>query len=173
LPTAPQLRYQQQEIVGITHFNMATFYQDGDPACNRNNWGTSQNPSSFAPTNMNISNWVESYLDMGIKSVILTAKHGCGFLLWPTNVTLPDGSNYGYHVGGKGGIGIDVVSAFAKAMTENGLAHSFYYSLKDSFYLNAYADKVRNGRSLSLLGGAHVLASAAVWVCWLGMCVGV
>lgn len=34
----------------------------------------------------------------------------------PTNVTLPDGSNYGYHVGGPGGIGIDVVSLFVKEM---------------------------------------------------------
>ena len=30
---------------------------------------------------------------MGVKSGILTAKHGCGFLLWPTNVTLPDGKD--------------------------------------------------------------------------------
>ena len=39
----------------------------------------------------NISNWIESYAAVGVQSVILTAKHGCGFLLWPTNVTLPDG----------------------------------------------------------------------------------
>ena len=77
-----------------------------------------------------------------MQSVILTAKHGCGFLLWPTNVTLPDGSNYGYHVGGKGAIGIDIVSEFVHAMEAAGLAHSLYYSLKDSFYLNALGDNV-------------------------------
>ena len=27
LPTGPQLKYQQQEIVALTHFNMATFYK--------------------------------------------------------------------------------------------------------------------------------------------------
>ena len=73
---------------------------------------------------------------------------GCGFLLWPTNVTLPDGSNYGYHVGGKGGIGIDVVAEFAKEMTKAGLPHSYYYSLKDSFLLNARHDNVQNPSGL-------------------------
>ena len=38
-----------------------------------------------------ISYWAlgASYKAVGVKSGILTAKHGCGFLLWPTNVTLP------------------------------------------------------------------------------------
>ena len=78
LPTAAQLHYQQQEIVALTHFNMATFYKDGDPACDATNWETSQLPSSFAPTNMNVSNWIESYKAVGAVSGILTAKHGCG-----------------------------------------------------------------------------------------------
>eukprot|EP00038_Savillea_parva_P024194 m.43322 g.43322 ORF g.43322 m.43322 type:complete len:467 (+) comp6390_c0_seq1:26-1426(+) len=142
LPTPAQLRYQRQELVGITHFNMATFYKDGDPACDAGNWATSGKPSSFAPTNLNVSNWIESYKDVGVKSVILTAKHGCGFLLWPTNVTLPDGSNYGYHTFGEGGIKVDIVREFQKAMNAAGLPHSFYYSLKDSFYLNANGDNV-------------------------------
>ena len=94
VPTAAQLRYQQQEIVALTHFNMATFYHDGDPACNPSNWADSQKPSSFAPTHLNISNWIESYKAIGAKSGILTAKHGCGFLLWPAKVKLPDGSSY-------------------------------------------------------------------------------
>ena len=72
---------------------MATFYKNGDPACDASNWATSQKPSSFAPSKLNISNWVESYHAVGVKSGILTAKHGCGFLLWPTNVTLPGGEN--------------------------------------------------------------------------------
>ena len=117
VPTAAQLRYQQQEVVALTHSNMATFYHDGDPACDASNWATSQKPGSFAPTNLNISNWIESYKAVGAKSGILTAKHGCGFLLWPTNVTLPSGANYGYHVGGHGGIGLDVVGMFAREVS--------------------------------------------------------
>ena len=67
----------------------------------------------------------------------------CGFLLWPTKVKLPDGRPYGYHVGGTGGIGVDVAGLFYKTVKAAGLAPSFYYSLKDSFYLNAVHDTVQ------------------------------
>eukprot|EP00041_Stephanoeca_diplocostata_P039734 m.1637621 g.1637621 ORF g.1637621 m.1637621 type:complete len:471 (+) comp25984_c0_seq1:180-1592(+) len=148
VPSPAQLNYQRQEIVALTHFNMATFFRDGDPACDASNWAESQKPSSFAPTNLNISDWIVHYKAIGAKSAILTAKHGCGFLLWPTSVTLPNGENYGYHVGGKGGIGIDVAKEFVSKMQAAGMPHSFYYSLKDSFYLNANGDNVLPAKNL-------------------------
>lgn len=79
---------------------------------------------------------------VGAKSGILTAKHGCGFFLWPTNITLPSGENYGYHIGNSG-LGIDLVGLYAKEMDAAGLKHSYYYSFKDSFFLNALDSTVR------------------------------
>jgi alpha-L-fucosidase len=171
LPTPAQLHYQQQEIVALTHFNMATFFREGDPACDASNWQDSQKPSAFAPTNLNISNWIESYKAVGAKSAILTAKHGCGFFLWPTNVTLPNGENYGYHVGGPGGIGRDIVGEFTAAMGAAGLPHSFYFSLKDNFYLNAISDNVKPSGLLPGMANVtqeqfediHVAALTELW----------
>ena len=37
---------------------------------------------------------------------------------------------------------------FAEAMQAEGIPHSFYYSLKDSFFLNALGDRVQGGRLL-------------------------
>ena len=99
LPTANQLRYQQSEIVALTHFNMATFVRNGDPGCAAENWnekkpyaaGASSNPATFNPTKLNTTQWAEVYKRVGVKGAVLTAKHGCGHLLWPTKVTLPDG----------------------------------------------------------------------------------
>jgi hypothetical protein len=51
------------------------------------------------------------YAAVGVKGAVLTAKHGCGFLLWPTNVTLPDGSPYSYGVG-KAKSAIQVTKSF-------------------------------------------------------------
>ena len=39
---------------------------------------------------------------LGANIAVLTAKHGCGFGLWPTKATFPDGSPYGYNVGMRG-----------------------------------------------------------------------
>ena len=45
----------------------------------------SSNPASFAPTNLDVDNWVTSFKALGVSSAVLTAKHGCGFLAWQTN----------------------------------------------------------------------------------------
>lgn len=67
--------------------------------------------------------------------------------LLPLAFNLP-GENYGYHVGGKGGIGIDIAREFTTAMQSAGMPHSFYYSLKDSYYLNANGDNVLPAKDL-------------------------
>ena len=97
LPTAPQLAWQQNEIMALIHFNMATFFHNGDPGCSAANWPESQKPASFAPAKLNVSQWIVSMKALGVKEAVLTAKHGCGFLLWPTQSTLPDGSPFNYN----------------------------------------------------------------------------
>lgn len=87
--------------MALVHFNMATFFRNGDPGCDASNWlgsSGSSNPASFAPTHLNVSQWVESMVALGATEAVLTAKHGCGFYLWPTNVTLPNGTRYPYRV---------------------------------------------------------------------------
>jgi alpha-L-fucosidase len=46
----------------------------------------------FNPTNFNANDWVHIARDAGIKYMVLTAKHGDGFLLWDSKV---DGYNIG------------------------------------------------------------------------------
>ena len=68
---------------------------------------------------------------------MLTAKHGCGHLLWPTNVSLPGGEEYSFCVGKeKSAIKIDVLKAFQNSMVKANITHGFYYSLTNNFYLN-------------------------------------
>lgn len=141
LPTLQQLEYQGN-ISGLIHFGMATFFHDGDPGCTRENWlgcdpnggCNASNVASFAPTKLNVSNWVESIEALSATSAVLTAKHGCGFLAWATNVTLPDGSPYRYHVPEDV---YPVAKDFVREMTRAGLGYGFYYSLTNNFYLNA------------------------------------
>lgn len=48
---------------------------------------------------------------LGAKHAILTAKHGCGFDLWPTDYVFPNGDKYGYDVGAS--YGRDVLTEYA------------------------------------------------------------
>ena len=145
LPSPGQLWYQHAEIHALIHFNMATFARDGDPGCQPDNWnnktayaaGLTSDPATFAPAKLNTSQWGDVMEALGAKGAILTAKHGCGHLLWKTNTTLPDGSAYGYNVGSeKAFIKEDVLHLFQASMTERGIRHGFYYSLTNNFYLN-------------------------------------
>lgn len=150
LPTPPQLRYQQGEIAALIHFNMATFVRDGDPGCAKGNWNTkapyaaglSRDPATFDPQQLDVDNWIESINAVGAKSAILTTKHGCGFLLWPTNTTFTKSDPYSYHAA------VDVLQLYQDAMERAKIPHGFYYSLKDSFYMNVLGNKVQTQRPL-------------------------
>eukprot|EP00662_Eupelagonemidae_sp_cell21_P039398 gene39398-biopygen78289 len=61
--------------------------------------GKTSDPATFNPVKLNTTQWMESITALGANIAILTAKHGCGFTLWPTKAVLPDGSPYGYSVG--------------------------------------------------------------------------
>jgi alpha-L-fucosidase len=122
VPTAPQLRYQEAEIVALIHFNMATFVGEG--GCSGGNWnqrapgaaGPSSDPKTWNPDQLNTSQWADIIVALGAKGAVLTAKHDCGFLLWPSQSTLPDGSRWTYSVA-NAAVKTDVVKEFAASMT--------------------------------------------------------
>eukprot|EP01084_Bolivina_argentea_P090819 163557_1 len=151
LPTIPQYEYQSREIVSLTCFNMATFFGDADPSCNKNNWvgiNGSSNPKNFNPTNLNISNWVQSYKQLGVKSAVLTVKHGCGFTLWPTKVLIPTTNKpYTYSVP-YSSYPQDIVKDFSDTLRNHDIGVGFYYSLTNNFYLNVYNHNVQPTNTL-------------------------
>lgn len=146
IPSEQQIAYAGK-ISALIHFGMATFFHDGDPGCTRSNWlGCDPNggcnsslASSFSPTDLNVSTWIESFQALGATSAVLTAKHGCGFLGWQTSTRLPDGSPYAYHVPGH----LNVVEQFVAATEAAGIGHGFYYSLTNNFYLNVLHHNVQ------------------------------
>jgi len=159
VPTPPQLEYQRHEISALIHFNMATFAENGDPGCNAKNWnklappatGPTSDPVTFNPVKLNISNWAESMLALGAKHAVLTAKHGCGYLLWPTKTRLPDGSEFTYCVGKeRSAIKRDVIREFSDTMRQHGIGYGYYYSLGSNFHFDVKGMKVQNS---SLLPG--------------------
>ena len=137
LPTAAQLRWHKggkyDGISALVHYNMASFFKDGDPGCTPQIWigaNGSSNPASFAPSDLDTDDWASAMKPLGIAEAVLVAKYGCGFAIWPTEVKLPDGRRYPYRSS------VDVLGQFAASMQKVGIGHGFYYSFSNNFFLN-------------------------------------
>ena len=107
---------------------------------------------SFAPNLLNTTQWADVMVDLGAKGAILTAKHGCGFLLWPSNSKLPDGTRYPYRVPDD----LNVLKQFQESMEERGIGHGFYYSLTNNFFLNVHSHVAGNASEPPLPGQVNV-----------------
>jgi alpha-L-fucosidase len=146
LPTKAQQIYADHEIMALIHFNMGTYYENGDPACNKGNWlglEGSHNPAMFNPYLLDTDQWAAVLQRLGAKHAVLTAKHGCGFLLWPTKVPLKNAAtnqtqSYDYAVGRPGisAFQADLLEQFVSSMRKVGMGVGFYYSLKNNFLVN-------------------------------------
>lgn len=90
----------------------------------------SSSPTSFDPVELDTDDWAGAMQLLGIAEAVLTAKHGCGFAIWPTETKLPNGTRYPYRAS------VDILGKFAASMAKAGIGHGFYYSFSNNFYLN-------------------------------------
>jgi alpha-L-fucosidase len=80
VPRPPQVAWQQRGITGFTHFGMNTFTD--------REWGSGcEDEATFAPSAVEIDQWMAAYRAAGMKQVMLTAKHHDGFVVYPTRYT--------------------------------------------------------------------------------------
>eukprot|EP01043_Picozoa_sp_COSAG02_P096674 COSAG02_NODE_32952_length_508_cov_0.506112_1_plen_85_part_10 len=54
--------------------------------------------SSFNAPLLNVSQWMEAVHSFGGKYAVLTAQAGCGFVLYPSNASVPGHGRYNYTI---------------------------------------------------------------------------
>jgi len=135
LPSARQLRWQDMEMYAFIHYSLNT-YTDQE-------WGFgNESPMLFNPSNLDCRQWARVCRQSGMRGIIFTAKHHCGFCMWPSDYT-----DYSVkHSPWKNGQG-DVVACLAEACREEGLEFAVYLSPWDrhqaSYGQKEYVDYFR------------------------------
>ena len=116
VPTENQLRWQDMEMYAFIHYSLNT-YTDQE-------WGFgNEDPKLFNPSQLDCRQWARVCMQAGMRGIIFTAKHHCGFCMWPSAYTEYSVKNSPW----KNGQG-DVVRELADACREEGLAFAVYLS---------------------------------------------
>jgi alpha-L-fucosidase len=97
------------------HFGMPTHFPGRAPG-----HGRRQPLERYAPTKLDVDQWIRTAREAGMRYAILTTKHGGGFALWPSRLT-----EYGVaHSGDRR----DVVRLFVEACHTHDVKPVFYYA---------------------------------------------
>ena len=136
LPNENQLRWQEMEMYAFIHYSLNT-YTDQE-------WGFgNEDPKLFNPSDLDCRQWARVCKQAGMKGIIFTAKHHCGFCMWPSAYTEYSVKNAPWK-NGKG----DVVHELADACREEGLRFAVYLSPWDrnhpEYGRPAYVEYFRN-----------------------------
>lgn len=116
VPTDNQMRWQEMEYYAFVHFSLNTYTDQS--------WGFgNEDINLFNPKDLDCRQWARICKEAGMKGIIITAKHHCGFCLWPSKYTEYSVKNAPWK-NGKG----DVVREMADACKEYGLKLGIYLS---------------------------------------------
>jgi alpha-L-fucosidase len=116
VPDKNQMRWQEMEYYAFVHFSLNTYTDQS--------WGYgNEDVKLFNPEKLDCRQWASICKQAGMKGIIITAKHHCGFCLWPSKFTEYSVKNAPW----KNGRG-DVVREMADACKEYGLKLGIYLS---------------------------------------------
>ena len=114
--TADLAKFEKMPLGVSFHFGMNTFtgndYDEGTAPA-----------TAYAPSALNVDQWLETASLIGARYAILTAKHMSGFCLW-------NADNYDYDVAASGNRQ-DVCAAFVTACQKRDIMPGFYYCILD------------------------------------------
>ena len=116
IPSENQMRWQEMEYYAFIHYSLNTYTDQS--------WGYGdESLDLFNPENLDCRQWARICKEAGMKGIIFTAKHHCGFCMWPSKSTEYSVKNTPW----KNEQG-DVVRELSEACQEYGLDFGVYLS---------------------------------------------
>lgn len=123
--------WQNLQYGMFIHFGMSTFVGEELP--------DGKTPiDTYAPSNLDVAQWVQVAKDAGMKYAVLTAKHVSGHCLWPSEYTEYDVASNKDNT--------DVVGEFVKECRKQGIQPGIYYCAWDNHhdFFSLMPDKSEN-----------------------------
>ncbi len=127
LPTPVHRRWADMELGMFYHYDITIFGK-----------GRAPRPKIYNPAKLDTDQWMEAAKAYGAKYVVLTAKHGAGFMQWQSDI-YPYGVKQSPWRGGKG----DLVRDFVNSARKYGLLPGLYVAMHYNWFLGA---RRSNGR---------------------------
>jgi alpha-L-fucosidase len=121
-PTPQQAAWQDLELGLFIHFGMMICGKGGVP-----------DPSEYHPEKLDTDQWMEAAKAMGAKYAVFTAKHGTGFMQWPSDA-YPYCLKQAKWRDGKG----DVVKQFIASCHKYGIKPGLYACVHYNAYCKVY-----------------------------------
>jgi hypothetical protein len=157
-PSSSQLLWQKREVGAFVSWTIeehcgpiGTGPADY-PACWRNTPGSCQavqgannglkecadcpRPSAFKINPAGFTDdWAATMHALGATYAVMVLKQHCGWAMWPTNVTLPNGERYGYSVAFSPTPERDIAGEFAASCRKYNITPGFYMYMDTNAYL--------------------------------------
>lgn len=125
IPTPRQVAYHKREFSGFIHY--------GPNSYTAKEWGNGrEDPAVFAPESVDTGQWCDTMERAGMKTVVLTAKHHDGFVLFQSRYTEHGVMSSPYRDGAG-----DIVRELAEACRARGLKIGVYLSPADLYQMES------------------------------------
>ena len=137
VPSPQQLAWADHEVGALFQYNMGTYgEQTNDEDCGPSlSDGVPLPPaSSFNAPLLNVSQWMEAVHSFGGKYAVLTAQAGCGFVLYPSNASVPGHGRYNYTIR-ESPYKRDLMQEFVTEARKWGIKPGIYYIVNFNAYL--------------------------------------
>ena len=133
-PSSRHIEWANCELGVIIHLDIQVFCPDAQA-------GKLPPAQVFNPERLDTDQWLEAAKNGGAEYAVLTAKHGSGFALWPTEANGYSVRNTPWRNGGG-----DIVADFMKSCGKYSIRPGIYYNTGYNSLYGAMSHKVASGR---------------------------
>lgn len=134
-PTAAQLAWMDMEVGAMINYGIGMPNAPWAPPNTTCYGNLTAPPASLFNSTPDFAQWVSAFESLGAKYSVIAACGGCGYALWPSKATFPDGNAYNYSVAQSPLLGTkDIMRSYVDAMRAANIGTGVYFQLEYDYW---------------------------------------